>query len=72
MINNIEKQFMEGFFNQKDSDLSVKEFEVALKSLMAAGIIREVEVSGETMYQLTELGKIVAQHRFDTIPKNQN
>ena len=72
MVNEIEKEFIEGFFNQKDLDLSTEEFTVALKGLMDAKIIRQVEVSGQTMYQLTAVGRAIAKHRYNTNPKEQN
>src|SRR5579885_1911572 len=72
LMSNIEEQFMDGFFNQKDLDLSVEEFSSALKGLLKAKIIREVEHNGQTMYQLTPLGRAIAQHRFHTNPKEQN
>jgi len=72
MASELEDKFIDGFFQQKDLDLSVEEFTSAMKSLLDARIIREVEVSGQTYYKLTEIGRAVSRHRFHSDPKEQN
>jgi len=72
MFSDLEEKFIEGYFNRTDMDMSEAEFSVAMKSLLACKVIQEVEVSGQTYYKLTPVGRAIYKHRHHSNPKDQN
>jgi len=50
------------FFSSEESDMSEKEFNIAIQSLMEKGLVSKTIIDGETYYCLTNIGLIVSSH----------
>jgi hypothetical protein len=61
----------EVFVGVEDSDMTIEEFDSAMKGLVAKGLMEEVIVNGEPKYRLTPMGRSVGQHMNSTT-KDQN
>lgn len=61
----------EVFVGVEDSDMTVEEFDKAMKGLVEKGLMEEVMINGQPFYRLTPTGREVGKHMHSTI-KEQN
>lgn len=61
----------EVFVGVEDSDMTVEEFDKAMKGLVEKGLMEEVMINGQPFYRLTPNGRAVGKHMHSTA-KEQN